>query len=248
MRPGPDRPQTPTTLPAGREGRVLPKPVDIPPCPQWPPASRTGVEMLSVKPTGPTARDLHQEQGWQESNLRHPVLETGALATELHPFDESQLGTPGTPVSTAFSGTALAGLREDGLDLVDRTVDVCRRHARARIAVRPLPVQRRRTMTAVLMDPGIVRFARSPTSTTPRSGPSYCLSPGRRRRVSVDCRVAVAVAGLCGGVGAQPVGLRQPSPSTARAFAARVLSFGEAPLLTTPGPEESLLRIEMMVV
>lgn len=27
-----------------------------------------------------------REQGRQESNLRHPVLETGALASELHPF------------------------------------------------------------------------------------------------------------------------------------------------------------------
>ena len=29
-------------------------------------------------------------QGWQDSNLQHPVLETGALAVELHPLDSNE--------------------------------------------------------------------------------------------------------------------------------------------------------------
>ena len=33
-------------------------------------------------------------QGRQESNLRHPVLETGALASELHPFGGSSASQP----------------------------------------------------------------------------------------------------------------------------------------------------------
>lgn len=41
-------------------------------------------------------------QGWQESNLRHPVLETGALASELHPFEYHQLGTCGDPAAREF--------------------------------------------------------------------------------------------------------------------------------------------------
>lgn len=35
----------------------------------------------------PAGRGLRLTHGRQESNLRHPVLETGALASELRPYE-----------------------------------------------------------------------------------------------------------------------------------------------------------------
>ena len=73
------------------------------------PAPKAGGSASSLAPNAPADGDrpgattdgrLHaihcglvkerRTQGWQDSNLQHPVLETGALAVELHPLDSNE--------------------------------------------------------------------------------------------------------------------------------------------------------------
>jgi hypothetical protein len=66
-----------------------------------PPAGRAGTRSVKIK--GLAERTGQDWQGRQGSNLRQPVLETGALPTELHPC-----GDPASPPIRAVSSIGSA--------------------------------------------------------------------------------------------------------------------------------------------
>src|SRR5215469_8991796 len=48
-------------------------------------------------------------QGWQDSNLRHAVLEAAVLAAELHPYETENRPPGGSPASGSWSGPSDRG-------------------------------------------------------------------------------------------------------------------------------------------